>query len=131
VEQVYHLEGGIQAYLDEIPPEQSLFDGDCYVFDQRVAVTYGLKPSPTFKKSCYACRYPLSQADINSEHFKEGVSCSHCYNSLTDKQRERALQRHRQVEQAMKLGKIPMFDSKYDDDVANAMSISTAKRSKV
>ena len=123
--QVYHLEGGILAYLDEIPPEMSLFDGDCYVFDQRVAVTYGLEPSTTFNRSCYACRYPLSQEDVDSEYYEEGVSCPHCHFHLTDKQRERAAQRHRQVQQALKSGQKHMFDSKYEEDVSKAMSMMT------
>lgn len=62
---VYHLEGGILAYLDTVPLEESLFEGDCYVFDQRVAVTHGLQPSPAQYSMCHACRAPL-MSDVHN-----------------------------------------------------------------
>lgn len=107
---VYHLEGGILAYLDSIPPEESLFDGDCYVFDQRVAVTYGNQPSAKFINSCKACRHPLCKEDMESHEYVEGLSCRWCYESLTDKQKERFASRQRQVEIARERGVEEFFD---------------------
>lgn len=107
---VYHLEGGILAYLDEIQPKDSLFDGDCYVFDQRVAVTYGNQPSTKFTDSCKACRHPLCREDLDDPSFVEGLSCRWCINQLTDKQRERFASRQRQVEIARKRGIEEFFD---------------------
>jgi UPF0176 protein len=98
---VYHLEGGILAYLNDIPPEDSLFDGDCYVFDQRVAVTYGLKPSTTYQQSCHGCRHPLSTEDVKRDDFVQGVSCRYCTNLLTERKQERYIARQRQIELAM------------------------------
>jgi UPF0176 protein len=99
---VYHLEGGILAYLNDIPPEESLFDGDCYVFDQRVAVTHGLKPSTTYQDSCHGCRHPLSKDDMARPDFVDGVSCRYCANKLTEEQRERYQSRQRQIDLAKK-----------------------------
>jgi len=109
---VYHLEGGILAYLDEISEEESMFDGECYVFDQRVAVTYKNRPSTTFRQKCYACRHPLSNKDLEREDFKHGVSCKYCVGQLTHKQVERFAQRQRQMELALKEGRQHIHDSK-------------------
>eukprot|EP00934_Nitzschia_sp_Nitz4_P005678 Nitzschia sp. Nitz4//scaffold25_size161228//22937//23992//NITZ4_002417-RA/size161228-processed-gene-0.179-mRNA-1//-1//CDS//3329544547//5668//frame0 len=110
---VYHLEGGILAYLDSMSPEESLFDGDCYVFDQRVAVTYGCAPSTEFTDSCKACRYPLSQVDKDpSKGYVEGLSCPFCVGHLSEKQKERFHSRQRQVEIARERGVEEFFDPK-------------------
>ncbi|KAG7354561.1 hypothetical protein IV203_003917 [Nitzschia inconspicua] len=106
---VYHLEGGILAYLNDIPPEQSLFEGDCYVFDQRVAVTYGLQPSTIYQQSCHGCRHPLSNDDLKRDDFVKGVSCRYCSNSLTERKVERYAARQRQIELAL-LGKETCHD---------------------
>lgn len=107
---VYHLEGGILNYLESIQQEESLFDGDCYVFDQRVAVTYGNQPSTKFTDSCKACRHPLAKDDMESEDYVEGLSCSWCVERLTEKQRERFASRQRQVELARERGVEEFFD---------------------
>lgn len=107
---VYHLEGGILAYLDDVKQEESMFDGDCYVFDQRVAVTYGNKPSTKFTDSCKACRHPLSKEDIAMDGYVEGLSCRWCVQNLTEKQKERFASRQRQVELARERGVEDFFD---------------------
>jgi UPF0176 protein len=109
---VYHLEGGILAYLDTIPPEKSLFDGDCYVFDQRIAVTHGLIPSTKWKDSCKACRHPLSTEAMQRDEFIEGLSCQYCAGHLTDKQRERFEARQLQIELARQRGEVHIHDPK-------------------
>lgn len=107
---VYHLEGGILAYLDEVKPEESLFDGECYVFDQRVAVTYGNQPSNKFTDSCKACRHPLSKEEMEAEGYAEGISCPWCVEKLNEKQKERFASRQRQVELARERGVEEFFD---------------------
>jgi UPF0176 protein len=109
---VYHLEGGILNYLDSVKPEDSLYEGECYVFDQRVAVTYGLKPSENFFSSCNACRHPLSADDLQRDDFVEGLSCRWCFDKLTGKQKERFSQRQRQIELARKIGTLHIHDPK-------------------
>lgn len=74
--EVYHLEGGILKYLEEVPPEESLWQGECFVFDQRVAVGHGLNDGAY--GMCQACGHPLSQADQASPHYHPGESCSYC-----------------------------------------------------
>mmetsp|Transcript_16193 Transcript_16193/g.44865 ORF Transcript_16193/g.44865 Transcript_16193/m.44865 type:complete len:143 (+) Transcript_16193:87-515(+) len=109
---VYHLEGGILAYLDEIPQESSLFDGECYVFDQRIAVTHGLHPSTTYTSSCYACRHPLSTQDLKREDYLKGLQCRYCVDELTEKQKERFESRQRQIELASQRGEVHIYDPK-------------------
>jgi len=75
--EVYHLKGGILAYLDNVPAEKSTFEGECYVFDQRTAVTYGLKPSEKYEQ-CHACRHPLTPQDRQHPNFQPGTVCPYC-----------------------------------------------------
>jgi UPF0176 protein len=77
---IYHYEGGILRYLQSVTPEESMYDGECYVFDQRVAVHgSNLQPSTEYT-SCYACRHPLTSRDRQRTEFKEGISCPFCFN---------------------------------------------------
>jgi UPF0176 protein len=94
-EEVYHLKGGILKYLEIVPEYKSLWNGECFVFDQRVSVTHGLRPGGY--QLCYGCRHPLSPADISSPHYEAGVSCCHCHGALTTGKRAGARERHRQV----------------------------------
>ena len=109
---VYHLEGGILAYLDEVSEKESMFDGDCYVFDQRVAVTYKNKPSSTFRQKCHACRHPLSNKDLERGDYKPGVSCRYCVGKLSHEQEERFAQRQRQIQLALEKGRQHIHDPK-------------------
>jgi UPF0176 protein len=93
-EAVYHLEGGILNYLEEVPAEESLWEGECYVFDQRVAVTHGLAQGSY--GACPSCGHPISPEDQESAKYEEGISCPHCFNDLTDDQRERFTERQKQ-----------------------------------
>lgn len=102
IEEVYHLKGGILRYLEEMPEERSKWHGDCFVFDERVTVRHGLEPGDY--SMCRACRRPISEADMASEHFVEGVSCPHCITERSDKQRERYAERQRQEALARKRG---------------------------
>jgi UPF0176 protein len=101
-EKVYHLKGGILKYLETIPPEKSLWKGDCFVFDGRVAVSQGLQPGHF--ESCHGCRHPISHEDTASPFYERGVSCPHCYSTITPEKRESALQRQRQEDLARARG---------------------------
>lgn len=94
-EKVYHLKGGILKYLEAVKPEASLWEGECFVFDHRVAVTQGVAEGSY--DVCYGCRYPLSAADKKSPDYEAGVSCPHCLSHQSGKSLRRAKERHRQV----------------------------------
>jgi UPF0176 protein len=100
VSQVFHLKGGILKYLEDIPEEESLWRGGCFVFDDRVALGHGLVTGDL--TLCRACRDPISDADRASDLFQEGVSCPNCYATRTDDQRARYAERQRQMELARK-----------------------------
>ncbi len=100
--QVYHLKGGILKYLEEVPEEDSLWEGECFVFDERVSVTHGLQIGEA--ELCRACRHPLSPEDRKAETFVEGISCPYCHETMSEADRERFAQRQRQVELARKRG---------------------------
>lgn len=76
-QEVYHLKGGILKYLEEVPPEDSLWQGECFVFDQRVAVRHGLEPGSY--DMCRACGHPISEADQAAPQYQPGISCPHCF----------------------------------------------------
>lgn len=99
-EEVYHLQGGILKYLEEIPPEQSLWHGDCFVFDQRVSVQHGLIEGPHVL--CFGCRMPLAEVDLDRPEYRAGVHCHHCKDSRTPSEHKRAEERHKQVLLAQK-----------------------------
>ena len=97
-EEVYHLQGGILKYLEEVPVEQSLWQGECFVFDNRVAVNHALEKGQY--DQCYACRYPITEDEKKSEHYIQGISCPHCYDKVSEKQLKRFQEREKQVELA-------------------------------
>lgn len=102
IEAVYHLQGGILKYLEEVPAEQSLWQGECFVFDERVTVGHGLVPGSY--ALCRACRRPVSDADRASSLYEEGASCPACHDERSDAQRERYRERHRQEQLAVQRG---------------------------
>ncbi|WP_114786033.1 rhodanese-related sulfurtransferase [Vibrio tetraodonis] len=97
-EEVYHLEGGILKYLEEVPAEESMWQGDCYVFDGRVAVNHELEKSSY--EMCNACRLPITQHDMASPSYEKGVSCPKCVDIHTDEQKARFREREKQVQLA-------------------------------
>ncbi len=92
--EVFHLKGGILKYLEKIPADKSLWDGECFVFDQRIAVGNGLIVGD--HEQCYACRHPVSPQDRESSKFRLGVSCPYCFDNLPEKTRSRAIERQKQ-----------------------------------
>jgi UPF0176 protein len=98
INQVFHLKGGILKYLEETPQDQSLWDGQCYVFDGRVSVGHGLVPGPY--DSCHACRRPLSPEDKQRPEYERGAACHHCQTEYTEADRDRFRERQRQMDLA-------------------------------
>ncbi|KAL4291769.1 hypothetical protein GQ457_14G017800 [Hibiscus cannabinus] len=95
-DEVYHLKGGILKYLEEIPKTESLWEGECFVFDKRVAVEHGLVQGNF--KLCYGCKQPVSDADMEAPEWEYGVSCPYCYSTKSEEEKERARARQRQFE---------------------------------
>ena len=96
VDEVYHLDGGILKYLEQVPEPESLWEGECFVFDERVSVGHGLAAGP--HELCRACRFPLGPEDKQSSLYTEGVSCPRCHDRTTDEQKQRFADRQQQVE---------------------------------
>jgi UPF0176 protein len=90
-EEVYHLQGGILKYLEEIPQTESLWEGECFIFDQRVAVSHNLQTGN--QELCFCCGYPVSEADKTSPEYEKNISCPHCFPSLTPEKRKRLQQK--------------------------------------
>jgi UPF0176 protein len=97
-DEVYHLEGGILKYLETVPPAQSLWQGECFVFDERVSVGHALVPGE--HALCRACRMPLEDGAQTSPLFETGVSCPRCHAQTTEVQKSGARERQRQWELA-------------------------------
>ena len=96
-DEVYHLKGGILNYLEKMPAGRSKWQGDCYVFDQRVSVRHGLEEGDF--DQCHACGRPVAAADKECGHYIKGVSCKACWDAYSDEQRARFAERQRQYEQ--------------------------------
>lgn len=101
-EEVYHLQGGILKYLEEVPEEESTWEGECFVFDNRVAVNHRLEKGRY--DQCHGCRHPITAEDKASDRYQQGVCCPHCYDSLTDEQKARFAERQKQIELAAQRG---------------------------
>lgn len=97
-DEVYHLEGGILKYLEEVKQEESLWEGECFVFDNRVAVDHSLQKGQY--DQCNACRMPITEEEKQSPAYVQGVSCPHCIEKISDEQRQRFIERERQVQLA-------------------------------
>ncbi len=102
VDDVYHLKGGILKYLEEVPEEDSTWQGDCFVFDARVSVGHGLKEGP--HELCHACRQPILPSDKNHPDYEDGVSCHQCVNDTTDDAKQRFRERQKQIRLAAERG---------------------------
>ncbi|WP_166253754.1 rhodanese-related sulfurtransferase [Marinobacter salicampi] len=103
-DEVYHLEGGILKYLEEVPQEQSLWQGECFVFDDRVTVNHRLEQGDY--DQCHACRRPITEQDKTRPEYQQGVSCHRCIESLSDHQKMRFAERERQMELARQRGEV-------------------------
>ena len=97
-DEVYHLKGGILKYLEEVPEEKSLWQGECFVFDNRVAVDHDLNVGSY--DQCHGCRHPINEAQKSSPHYQRGVCCPLCYDQLTIDQKKRFAERQKQIDLA-------------------------------
>lgn len=97
-EEVYHLQGGILKYLEEIPQEESLWKGECFVFDERVTVNHQLEKGSY--DQCHACRLPISEEDKSSEYYQQGISCPACYHDRSEEDKARYREREKQMQLA-------------------------------
>lgn len=97
-EEVYHLEGGILKYLEEVPESESLWRGECFVFDNRVAVDHSLEAGSY--DQCHACRYPITEQDKQRPEYRAGVSCHHCHAKTSEGQKARFAERQQQMQLA-------------------------------
>lgn len=97
-EEVYHLKGGILKYLEEVPQENSQWEGECFVFDNRVAVNHDLEKGSY--DQCFACRHPITEEDKQSELYEPGISCPRCHDLQTPEQNQRFAERQKQMQLA-------------------------------
>lgn len=97
-DEVYHLKGGILKYLEQVPESESLWHGECFVFDNRVTVNHQLEQGSY--DQCHACRMPITAADKESEEYQKGVSCHHCFDKHSPEQVKRYAERERQIQLA-------------------------------
>lgn len=109
-DEVYHLEGGILKYLEEVPAAESLWEGECFVFDNRVTVDHQLQKG--HYELCHACRRPLTEESKASEHYEPGISCGQCFDEFTDEQRRRFRQREQQMTLARERGESHIGDER-------------------
>ena len=103
-EEVFHLQGGILKYLETVPEAESMWEGECFVFDQRVAVKHNLEVGDF--DQCYACRHPLSPAEMQSTQYTPGISCPYCYDKISEEKRASLTERQRQVILAKQRGEM-------------------------
>ncbi len=101
-DEVYHLKGGILKYLEEVPATETLWEGECFVFDERVTVNLQLEKGNY--DQCNACRLPITEIDKASDKYQQGVSCPHCFDKVTAVQKSRFMEREKQMELARQRG---------------------------
>ena len=107
-EEVFHLRGGILKYLEEVKEDDSLWHGECFVFDDRVAVKHNLEPGQY--DQCHACRYPITDDDKGHRHYEKGVSCPRCYGTKDTDQVNRYREREKQIQLAKSRGEAHIGD---------------------
>ena len=108
---IYQLNGGILNYLKNIKKKDSMWKGECFVFDNRISLKHGLKVGSYFM--CSGCRKPVNSKDKKSKKYEEGVSCPNCYDNLTEIQKERFRMRQKQINLAKKTGSKHIFQKEF------------------
>jgi len=101
-DEVYHLEGGILKYLEEVPEEETQWEGECFVFDNRVSVDHQLEKG-SFDQ-CFGCRMPITEQDKQHVHYQQGISCHHCFDKTDEEQKARFIERQHQIDLAKQRG---------------------------
>ncbi|ABV87844.1 rhodanese-related sulfurtransferase [Shewanella pealeana] len=123
-DEVFHLEGGILKYLEEVKLEESLWQGECFVFDNRVAVDHNLEKGQYAQ--CNACRMPITADEMALDSFVQGVSCLHCIDNISEKQRQRFIERERQVQLSKLRG-----EAHIGSDVSQVIQTRRAKKDRL
>ncbi len=116
-ENVFHLHGGILKYLEEVKEEESLWEGECFVFDDRVAVKHNLEQGKY--DQCHACRFPITEEDTKHPHYEKGASCPRCYGTKNLEQVGRYREREKQVQLAKKRGEVHIGDDAHQTQKAH------------
>ncbi|PKF60788.1 hypothetical protein CW745_13010 [Psychromonas sp. psych-6C06] len=101
-DEVYHLEGGVLKYLEEVPEEETMWKGECFVFDNRVSVNHQLEKGQY--DQCHGCRLPITEEDKKSPKYMQGISCHHCFDNITEEQKQRFSEREKQIRLAKERG---------------------------
>ena len=120
-DEVYHLQGGILKYLEEVPAEDSLWQGECFVFDERVTVNHQLEKG--VYEQCNACRMPITAEEQRSDHYQQGVSCPHCFDNTSEQQKARFAEREKQMQLAQQRG-----ETHIGGDTAKVIADNRAKK---
>jgi len=123
-DEVYHLEGGVLKYLEEVPEEESMWKGECFVFDNRVSVNHKLEKGQY--DQCHGCRLPITEADKQSEKYIQGISCPHCFDTITTEQKQRFHEREKQIRLAQQRGQTHI-----GSDAIKELEINRAKKKKL
>lgn len=132
-DEIYHLEGGILKYLEEVDERESLWDGECFVFDERVSVGHQLVPGEY--DLCHGCRSPITEAEKQSEYYEPGVCCGHCFDQLTEERKAGFRERHKQIRLAAERNerhigqKMPRHTQRHSDAGVDPLATQKAKRS--
>ena len=108
---IYQLKGGIINYFKNVDKSESLWRGECFVFDNRISLNHNLKPGSY--SMCSGCRNPISKQDKKSKKYEEGVSCPKCHDTLTNTQKDRFRMRQKQINVAKKTGNRHIFQKEY------------------
>lgn len=124
--EVYHLEGGILQYLEDVPKDESLWEGDCFVFDNRVAVNHDLEKS--HYDQCYGCRLPITEEDKQSPQYEAGVTCPKCFGTHTQAQLERFREREKQVNLARARKETHVGSEAHDITIKRRLAKAEAQR---
>ena len=130
-DEVYHLEGGVLKYLEEVPEEETMWKGECFVFDNRVSVNHQLEKG--HYDQCHGCRLPITEEDKKSEQYIEGICCPHCHDTITEEQKHRFEQRELQVRLAKERGLEHIgagVVSQIEENRAKKKAIKAAQRKK-
>jgi UPF0176 protein len=125
-EEVYHLQGGILKYLEVVPEAESLWEGECFVFDNRVTVNHALEKGSY--DQCHACRLPITDEDKQSEKYQQGVSCASCYDEKSDAARLRFMEREKQVQLANQRGETHIGSAVKETAAKNKAEKNLAKK---
>jgi len=130
-DEVYHLEGGVLKYLEEVPEAETMWQGECFVFDNRVSVNHQLEKGQY--DQCHGCRLPITEEDKKSDKYMQGVCCHHCHDSLSETQKTRFLEREKQIRLSKERGQAHIGSdalTQLEENRAKKQAIKAQQRNK-